>query len=249
MRILFAASACLVFPLCGLANHYEVPVMGGVTWSSLSNNRSVTISDSPLIVNDYLVNKTERNGFMDGLGFAYSFDQASKAPLAYHLGLMGYFVDFGKVTGLELPWINSGNYDTLNYRFRVKSTALMLHSKMVYTGFHFQPYVFLGLGGARNQAHDYKELATDPNGTAVAAPRPFHNNTLTSFAYEVGVGVQHSLADYPQNKLHYLVSLDYRYMNFGRAELGMLPTQTTDDQLNVPSVNTQALVLSLTTLF
>lgn len=249
MRMRCAVTALLFLPFCSQANHFEIPVMGGVTWSDLSNNHAVEVSSSPVLINDYLTDKTTRVGFINGLGLNYSFDHVSEAPFAYHIGVVGYFVDFGEVTGLKLPLANIGSFDTLNYRFRVKSTSLMLQSKMLYTKYPFQPYAFLGLGVGKNRAYDYKEKPTDPTSSAVADPYPFRSKTTTSFAYELGLGVQHRIADYPKNRLQYLLSLDYRYLNYGSAELGAMAVETTRDSIEVSSLHTQALVLSVTTLF
>jgi opacity protein-like surface antigen len=249
MRIFCATSALLLLPLCSQANHFEIPVMGGVTWSDPSNNRSVEVSSSPLLINDYLTDKTTRAGYLTGLGLNYSFDHPTEAPFSYLIGLVGYFVDFGEVAGLKLPLANIGSFDTLNYRYRLKSTSLMLESKMLYTKYRFQPYGFFGLGVGKNRAYDYKEKPTDPTGSAVADPYPFRSKTTTSLAYELGLGVQYQIADYPQNHLHYLLSLDYRYLNYGSPELGSMANETTRDTLEVSSLHAQAIVLSITTLF
>lgn len=241
--------AGLLLPLFAQADNFQIPVMGGFTMSALENARSVTVNETPEVINDYIADQDTVFGYMAGMGLVYSFDKVSPAPFTYNFGLMGYFVEMGNVEGTEYPFINAGSFDTLDYHFKAKSVAFMLQPRIIYTKYPFQPYVFLGIGMAKNHLYDYKEKPSDPSGSAVAAPNPYASKTVTSYAYEVGAGIQHKISHDTKNNFKYLLSLDYRYMNLGDAELGVMPGQLTRDAPKVNNLNTQALVFSITTQF
>ena len=237
--------ALLFLPLCSLADHFEVPAMGGVTFSDPTNIRSVTISPEPdLIINDYYTDHGTELGFLAGLGLVYSFDHVSPAPFVYNFGLMSYFVNVGEIDGIEYPAINTGDNGTMDYQFSAQSVVVMFQARMIYTAKPIQPYVFLGLGFAKNRLYDYAEKPFNP-----AYPETFESKTVTSGAYEFGAGIQHKIPVDPKSHFRYLVSLDYRYLSMGQAELGTMDGQKTREALQVDNLSTEALVLAITTQF
>ncbi|MFI4956785.1 MAG: outer membrane protein [Gammaproteobacteria bacterium] len=230
--------------LAAQANHYEISAMGGMAISELSNNESVKVH--PLVTNDYETDEDVTVGPAVGLGLRYGFDGLAHDNLSLTLGVSGYYINYGDITGTEYPFVNGGSFDTLDYHFRTRSFALMFEPRLVYSKYVFQPYLITGIGSAWNRAYNYKEAPTDPNGSAAPAPHPFRSQTVNAFAYEVGIGVQYK---FDKDIYHHLVSLDYRYMNMGHADLGTMSGQLTDDHLEVSPLATQTIMLSLTTAF
>lgn len=251
MRTSRVVCALTLLPLFAFADHFQIPAVGGFTFSSLKNNHEIiTVSPDPiLVVNEYHTDVQNQFGYLAGAGLIYSFDQVSEAPFTYTFGLMAYYLDLGEISGLESPYINAGDFDTLDFQFDASSLAFLLESKIMYTKYPFQPYAFLGLGLGKNRLNHYKESPTDPNGTAVAAPSPFGSKTVTSFAYELGLGVQHQIANYPSNHLKYFLSLDWRYINLGDAELSTMMNQQSRGAPKVDTLDTQAIVFSIITQF
>lgn len=240
--------ALLLVPLISFADHFEIPVIGGVTFSEPENERDVTVNSSPLVINDYVTDQDMRAGYLTGLGLVYSLEHVTPAPFTYNFGLMVYYLNLGEVQGTEYPFINQGSFDTLDYRFKSQSLAFMLQPKIIMTSFDYQPYVFLGLGVAKNYLYDYKEGPTDPSSSA-AATDPFENKMLTSFAYEVGIGIQHEIPYHHNDLFRYVFSVDYRYINLGQAALGFRDNQTTRESIEVNNLNTQSLVFAVTVQF
>jgi hypothetical protein len=68
---------------------------------------------------------------------------------------------------------------------------------------------------------------------------------MTSFAYELGVGVERQLFINSSNAFQYFLSLDYRYINNGKGELGSSAAQTTSDRLQISNLSVQTIMAML----
>ena len=93
--------------------------------------------------------------------------------------------------------------------------------------------------------YGYSETPTDPASSAAPVPQGFSDNTSTSFAYEVGIGLQRQFFNSNRYNIKYLASLDYRYMNFGTGQLGSFPSQTSGERLQISPLELQAVVFTL----
>ena len=121
----------------------------------------------------------------------------------------------------------------------------MLESRFIYTQYMWQPFALVGVGSSWNRLYSYSETPTIPNDSAASSPYPFSNNTMSSFAYELGVGVQRQLFMKPSSALQYFLSLEYRYINNGKGELGPSAAQTTTDRLQVSHLSVQTIMATL----
>jgi hypothetical protein len=240
-RIILLATFLLT-PLSSYGNTLDLYVIGGPAFSRLSNNSTVQLND--FLVNDYFTRTKFRTEPLLGFGVGRTFTPLAQ-PLSVTLGLSAYYTNYGTISGSENPFANDGIYDALNYKFRAQSYSLMVESRLIYTGYDWQPFAFVGIGCAWNRLYGYSETpATNPL-TAATAQDTFSHNTNSAFAYEAGVGVQRHLYTDIATNIQYFASLDYRYMNFGKGELGTTATQTSNQTLNISNLNTQALVLTL----
>lgn len=109
---------------------------------------------------------------------------------------------------------------------------------------HWQPYLLLGAGNSWNYLYNYNEVPSDPSLSAVSVLQ-FSNHTTNAFTYEIGVGIEHSLLTTTRNKINYTAALDWRYLNFGKSQLGSFPKQISQDRLHITSLQTQAVLISL----
>jgi opacity protein-like surface antigen len=240
-RILLLATIALI-SFSSYANTLDMYLMGGPAFSRLSNNTAVQIND--FLVNDYFTRTRSQTEPLLGFGVGRTFIPFSQ-PLSLTLGLSAYYTNYGTVKGSENPFANDGIYDALNYKFRAQSYSLMLESRLIYSCYDWQPFVFVGVGCAWNRLYGYSETpATDPL-TAATAQDTFSHNTNSAFAYEAGIGIQRHLFTDSVENIQYFASLDYRYLNFGKGELGTAPSQTTNQTLNISNLHSQAVVLSL----
>lgn len=232
-------------------HHIEVFFLGGPTFSSLSNNNTVLITTYS---NEYFANNQTNWGGMIGVGAGYVF------PLAHHdmtisLDPAFYYNTSTTVQGIEYPFsppgvpFNGGNPDSLNYQFNEQSDAFFMESHFVYTEYSWQPVVVVGLGVGMNDLSNYSEVPTDEHGSASPAPYFFRNQSNTDFAYELGLAVQHQIYANDKHDVSYTMSLGYRYFNFGEGQLAQSISQTSNQTLQVNSVYTQAILLSLSAAF
>lgn len=225
------------------ASTVNVKLSGGTNFPRLSNNTSLNLNN--IVVNRYVTDKSTQTEPLVGLGASYTFKHIAQQPLNLNLGLSAYYLNLGKIKGLEHPFSNLGDFDTLQYQFNANSYSLMLEPTLVYTCYTWQPYVLAGIGLAWNRLMNYNESPSDPSLSAAPVPTAFKSQTITRFAYEVGLGVQHVIFNDARHKLQYSMALDYRYFNLGSAEFNNFPAITTGNHLKVSSLATQAIVFSL----
>jgi opacity protein-like surface antigen len=242
MKLRILPTIFLMLPLTCLAGKIDIYLMGGPAFSSNTNANNVRINQ--YMVNEYRTIAGTQTRLMPGLGIGHTFDQFAQ-PINISLGLSGYYSNLGKVKGREYPFIDDGVFDSLNYQFYTRSIAAMVESRLIYLFHGWQPYALIGMGAARNYLYHYSETPTIFAESAATSPYPFANHTLTSFAYELGVGVQKQIFADVKHRLQYYVSLDYRYMNLGKAELGASAVQASNDRIQITHLTTQALIFSL----
>jgi len=226
------------------ANIMDVYLSGGASFSRLSNNEYIQINNS--VTNEFDTDKKNVTSFLGGLGVGHTFENINQKPIAIAFSLMGYYTNFHHIEGIEYPFVNaSPSMDTLDYQFKAESSALMVESRLRYTQYAWVPFLLVGLGASWNHLYDYSESPSNAASTAVATNTHVDSHTNTAFAYEVGAGIQHLLFTTEKYKARWFASLDYRYMNFGKGELGNLTFQTADDPLTIKNLDTQAIVFTL----
>lgn len=244
LKLLFFCFSLIPSTLC--ANNITLFVTGGPNNARLSNKPLVEIND--FVTNGYQsAHKNHWGGFW-GAGIAHSFTEIVPST-NISLGLAGYSTQLGSVRGKEYPFINDGIYDALDYSFRVKSSQLMLESRLSYVFYNWQPFVLVGIGKAWNRLKNYNEVTADPSSSATALNPGFSSNTHRNFAYELGVGVQHSLFEDKKHNIHYRASVGYRYFHLGKGKLGALPEQTSTDRLQIKNIYTQGIAFSIEASF
>jgi opacity protein-like surface antigen len=146
-----------------------------------------------------------------------------------------------QVFGINTPFVNwSSNVDTLNYNASGKSIALLLAPKIILSKTGLQPYLTIGAGAAWNRLSNYSESASFSYSQAAPTGKPFAAATHTSFAYEIGVGVQYTLEYFYHNPT---LALDYRYINLGTTSLKQ--ASDTSGQLNFGSLYSNTVLATL----
>lgn len=230
------------FPALSYASTIDLYLSGGAAFSNLTTNKNIQINN--FVTNTYDTESNNTTSFLGGVGVGHSFENIYQKPFSLSLGVMAYYLNFGKFEGIEYPFSNAGQFDTLRYQFEAESFVTMIESHLAYTKYALEPFILLGIGASWNHLYNYSNTPTDPNGSAVSSP-DVNSSTKTSFAYEAGLGVQYMLSKNQKNHAQWLVSLDYRYLNSGKGELGSFPSQTVDDSLSINDLDTQAVVLTL----
>jgi hypothetical protein len=229
------------------SNKLDIYVSGGPFSSRLGNSSALQVNS--FVVNDYNTNEQSNWSTLWGGGIGHTFENIFNKPISISLGLAGYGMNFGNVKGIEYPFINNDIYDTLNYQFYAQSSAAMVETRVLYSNYSWQPYAIVGVGAAWNRLSDYNEVPTDPALSAAPVSPTFGNHTTSAFAYEAGIGVQRVLYEDVNNNVRYTGSLDYRYVNFGKAQLGTMPSETTNQVIQVNNLSTQGAMFTLKVSF
>lgn len=240
----FIPLLCILFSCSGNTNQISFFISGGPNFSTLKNNTCVNVNE--VITNAYQTHtKTNWQSF-GAVGVYHLFD--SLTPYKFTLGITGYLFDLGQIQGTELPFINEGIFDTLNYNFHAKSASLMVESKAMYSKYVLKPYALIGMGSSWNRFYSYHEEPTIP--FLSAAPGiPFNNYSKQTFSYELGVGFEYVLWNDQQHHIQYSTSAGYQYFNLGEGELGRSLPNTFTDRLKIKNLYTQGIVCTLAVSF
>ncbi len=226
-----------------IANTVNLNLNFGAVLSQLSNSTSLTTAEG--LEKSYTANEGTQSGPFVGIGAEYVLDHLTSMPFALGLGVSAYYIDLGNISGTENPWVTPGLTDTLDYSMQASSVALMFEPRLTYTAYHLQPYILGGIGCAWNSLSNFTE--TTPPGGGAAASNPYGNNTESSFAYEVGAGVQYPLV--ANQSSGFILRFEYRYLNLGRSELGGSSGQTTNQRLTSNNISTNVVDFGLSYQF
>lgn len=208
-----------------------------MAWSSLSNTDSIQVI--PGLNSQYVTSGTTSAEPLMGLGVSYVIPEGN---FALGLGVQGYYLYSAQARGINTP----ADTDPLNYTANGESYALMFEPKLMYTQYNFQPYVLAGVGRARVNFSNYSESPVDPSGTAGGGTSVFSDAHNNNTAFEVGVGVQYLLG--PDLNAP-IVSLDYRYINWGKGGMAPALGQLTQNAVQFGNLTTSSINLSLTIPF
>jgi hypothetical protein len=243
IKRIFLALPLLLTTLPCYPVDFDYYFMGGFTYSRLANSTAVKLNDS--LINDYdTITHSNYNPLL-GVAVGQTFKNPEGPPLAFGVDLAGYYTRYGVVRGKEHPFVNDGDFDTLDYKFYGRSYAALIEGRLAITASEWQPYALIGLGYTWNRLYDYYENPSNGSLTAATAINTFGDDTTGSMACEVGAGIQKQVFFDQVYNIRYALSLDYRYLNLGKGRLGLAPTQTVANHLQVPNLVSQAITVSL----
>lgn len=227
--------------LCSItlqAANVNVRLTGGGVMPRLKNSSEVWVYND--LLNRYETQRRTSTGLFWGGGLDVDIATHARFPLDLNLGLAAYSIDFRHISGVKQLYVNQGTFDSSLYSFANKSSVALIEGRVFYTDVDWQPFILAGVGVANNKASHYQEFAL---GNSVANQN-FNNATHHGLAYEAGFGLRHGLFQDAAN-VRYALSIDYRYINSGRAHLGPFAGQTTHERLHVENLQTDALSLTL----
>lgn len=135
-----------------------------------------------------------------------------------------------------------GSTDVYAYHYGVLVRQLLVEGKLLYTvKERFHPYVFGGLGASFNKAYNY--YTTVP--PFLAFTRSYQDNSVTSFSYALGVGIEGDMTK--QLRL----GVGYRWTDLGQVKLGQahINTLAVSGSLSQSHLYTNEWLAQLTYLF
>lgn len=232
--------------LMGVASFDKTPVFslwGGLNWENSGKTAEVNLVGS---LNNQLFQPTNRYTIGPFVGIdAGERWYFNNRPI--YLSLMGE-LSYTKVVsayGVEQPQVGSHS-DTLNYNYAISDVPLFLVGQFGWYKGMLEGYLIGGIGLSWNTASDFKEIPTNPtSGTASASRGMFQRNTLTEFAYVIGMGAGIEFNEY------FTMDVEYRFTGYGDAELKGRPLTNgnTSQPLPLGDVNSNAILLRLIFLF
>jgi hypothetical protein len=132
-------------------------------------------------------------------------------------------------------------FDNLSYSYKLNQLRFGLRSKWILDNtsymHHIKPYITGSVGVGLNHAYDYNNTANID--TAVPNPN-FQDNTVASFSYSAGLGLQKDLTSNIQ------AGLGYEMLDWGKSSLAAAPGQTINAGLVMDHLYMHTLLLSLT---
>ena len=137
----------------------------------------------------------------------YEWKHLTKWLPEYSIGLRYSYYGNNKNNGIYK--VSNGTF-SYNFNYKIQSQNLLMLIKLGVLRWHdLSPYIVVGAGFARNRFSSYQE------GNTVFSPyHTFSDNASNSFAYLVGLGINHQL-----NK-HWQLNLEYYYFNLGEVKSG-----------------------------
>jgi opacity protein-like surface antigen len=231
----------LLYSLCSclFANGPNFQILGGKGWGNLHHQNSVYLNS--FVQNTYRISDDPNTSFF-GAGVGYQWLWTTFPNFDVALGLSAYH-NRVNLSGINYPFVNAGQFDTLNFYARNKAYSLVVEPKLIYSPYRLQPYVFFGLGLGWNKTYQYSESPTNPALSAVPMLIPFGDKSQKGFAYEFGLGLRTKICSYHHKNLNLI--LEYRYFNWGDMALAVSPLQSTSIGPNLGALVTNQFSIGL----
>lgn len=210
----------LDLPLDKTCPWHAVASFGGGVAISSNIGKSQTFPIVNPITDEFYVytasHPTQTVGAFDGfLGAEWTFhpDWALQMGLGYNQAWNFH------AEGSLLQGADTQSADQYSYHYDILTRQLLAEGKLLYQFKEiYHPYVLLGLGAAFNKASGYSTNVPP----FLTFTRQYQNNTQTSFAYNVGMGVDVDIQE------HLRLGVGYRFADFGQAKLGQGIIDTTN---------------------
>ena len=217
--------------------HPFVTLTGAAAVTSGPNDSNYFTADSSLFTYD--VDSTRQTRGVWGASFGVDSELMFFNPWRLQIGFgyyqTGPFTLEGELTQGVLP-ISSAQF---NYDYRIISRQLLAEAKVTRECHeNFYPYLFVGIGAAFNRAENF-QLYDFPE-FLLFSPE-FKNNTITSFTYSIGLGIDYEFMS------HFLLGVGYRFTDLGRTNLGKgyIDTFSLGPTLNQSNIYTNEFLVQL----
>ena len=227
----------LVAPVSGffsmLASSYIVTLSGGQVWES--DGQTQTLNLAPGIEKTYTANQPTNTLAVGELFLGI------QRPLMQNLqGQAGFaFVMTGDATLSGNIWDDADPvFNNYTYKYNVKHSHVALKGKLLGDwGWPVMPWISGSVGVGINRASDFTNSPT----IYEAVPNAnFSSNTITSFTYTLGIGMQRLLTE------NWQAGIGYEFADWGKSQLGAAAGQTSENGLSLTHLYTNGVMLNLT---
>lgn len=149
------------------------------------------------------------------------------SPWLLQVGIAYYVPQSFNVKGIVTQGVDAASANQYPYQYTIQNHQLLLENKLFYAIERYHPYVLLGIGPAWNRTKNFA-VNIDPPFTTFS--NQFPSNTVTSFSYDIGFGMDINITE------HLRFGLGYRFTDLGTAKTG----KATIDQTITTNVLSQS---------
>lgn len=239
-------------------NTVDVYASGGVGFPNASTNGTINNESSFIpATTTYAGHATGTNGVY-GASADYTFTKVHQKPVNVSLGVAYVGTTASTVNGTSTTVIaNTVHVAPQPMSYNLSSQAAFFEQRVAYVPKNhptWQPYLVTGFGPTWNRLSNFngdngQVVPTIQNSRRVGAiptdaSQNYSNETNSSFGYEAGAGIQHPLTE------HIAIAADYRYINFGKGNLGGIPgVPAVNNRISTSSIGENTAFLSLKASF
>lgn len=219
-----------------VSNNYipvVVTVSGGSVWEQAGKAQTLNLASE--VVKTYT---TTRSSHAVADGDIFVAIQQNLCPML--LGQWG--LDFGATGDARILgdiWDDADpEFNNFTYRYQVSHTHILARGKLLGNfGWSVLPWISAGLGVGYNRAHSFSNKPTIEE----TLPNPdFSANTISSFTYTLGAGVQQILDK------NWQIGIGYEFADWGKSQLGTAQGQTLGKGLKLNHLYTNGVLLNIT---
>ncbi|MCH9756655.1 MAG: porin family protein [Gammaproteobacteria bacterium] len=209
---------------------------GAAIWENAGNTQAFFLASG---VEKAYVADSGTNALPEGeifLGFQRDLSDKTQGQLGIAVATTGNAKLSGQI------WDDAvAEFNNYTYKYDIQDTRIMVKGKLLrdtkYQG--LQIYGNAGLGIGFNESHHFSSTPT----IFEALPTPgFESNTLSSFTYTFGAGIQRALIN------HWQAGVGYEFADWGRSQLARIPGQTLNQGLRLNHLYTNGVVVNVTYL-
>ena len=204
----------------------------GPAWENGGGNQTITLA--PGIVKTYTKNNTSSS--LADVSLFLGVQQPAWKNLQAQYGLDIANNGNAYITG-DIWDDASPVFNNYTYKYQINHTHLNVKAVLqADMGYLVIPWISASAGVAFNDAHDFSNAP----GIFTAVPSPnFRSNTITSFNYTFGIGMQR-----PVNQ-HWQAGISYQFANWGNSELDTAQGQTTGNRLSLSNLYTNSILANI----
>jgi opacity protein-like surface antigen len=184
--------------------------------------------------------ETNYSAFLFGGFLGLEFPLQSSRDMRWQTGVAYYQSTSFETEGVEY-FLSMPDFGDIAYSYSINNQRFMIENKFLY-GFTDRLYGYLlgGVGVALNKAYDYSAYSLN---NLTPSQGHFDSNTMASFSYSVGLGLEAVVLN------NWTMSLGYQFSDLGEYALGDYNFGDTTDTLTMPNMLTQELVFAVSVLF
>ena len=218
--------------------HPILAFSAGAAFSNPGESKNIPAHDGIFSFYHYDASDSSHARFLGGLFLGAEF-LLQPEHLSLQAGLSYYQPVSFTLTGEVTQGADVSSENQYSYQYDIQSQQVLIESKLLYNVQHYHPYLTAGIGAVFNRSQNF-EVDIDPPFTTFS--NQFKDNTVTSFMYRIGLGIDIDIAK--QTRL----GLGYRFADLGKTKTGhgVIDTVSTNNTLSQSRLYSNEILAQLT---